>query len=69
MRQMNIMKNQIRFEIPRGTKPAKCRSCGEFIYWITTVSYKKMPVNKDGISHFATCPFADKHRKQRRKKK
>jgi hypothetical protein len=51
-------------EIPAGTEPKACRGCGAQIYWIITPNGKDMPVNADGISHFATCPDAAKFRKQ-----
>lgn len=59
---------------------AQCRSCNAQIVWVQTVNGKSMPVDahtydsKDGLafihdkhtSHFATCPNADKHRKERK---
>lgn len=64
------------FDVPAGTPPASCRSCDEEVYWITTTHGKRMPVdctidgayaptdraNGHGVSHFATCPEADKWR-------
>lgn len=52
-----------RFEIPPQTRPANCSSCRAQIFWIVTKAKKRMPVNGDGTSHFATCPNADLHRK------
>jgi hypothetical protein len=49
------------FDISKGT-PGKCRGCGAEIYWVETKSGKNMPVNRDGTSHFATCPKADEFR-------
>ena len=57
----------------------QCRSCDAPIVWVKTQAGKNMPVDatsfdrEDGlvfnpdkhISHFATCPNADKHRKPR----
>ncbi len=57
---------------------ATCKSCGEYIVWVKTEAGKNMPVDADSfdegddllwdpdkhISHFATCPNADKHRKR-----
>lgn len=55
-----------------------CRSCGAAIVWFKTSSGKKMPVDeattqptdaehqldlKRHVSHFATCPNANQHRK------
>lgn len=53
------------FEIPPGTPIATCRSCRENIRWIVTGNGRRMPVNLDGSSHFATCPDADQHRRRR----
>jgi hypothetical protein len=56
----------------------KCRSCQAGIVWVKTKTGKNMPVDADTwtqgdphlfdpelghISHFATCPNADDHRK------
>jgi hypothetical protein len=56
----------------------RCRSCGAAIIWLPTATGKNMPVNAGTwaqgdttfspgrhISHFATCPNADRHRKAR----
>jgi len=52
------------FAIPEGTEPVPCRSCKALIYFIPRPKdpAKKMPVNADGVSHFATCPEAAKFR-------
>ena len=57
---------------------ARCRSCNAAIIWFTTNNGRKMPVDAatvkpmdvwlnmgHHISHFATCPDRDKHRKER----
>lgn len=59
----------------------QCRSCGAFILWMKTKNGKNIPVDYatvpadqgalvfdpdvGHISHFATCPNADKHRKRK----
>ena len=43
-------------EIPAGTRASKCRDCGAEIFWAETKNGKKMPLDPDGNSHFATCP-------------
>ncbi len=57
--------------------PVACRSCGASILFIRTSGGKKTPVDARPmsgyditghlvtirLSHFATCPFADQHRK------
>lgn len=49
------------FEVPTGTTPsnvAACRSCGAPVLWVTTAAGRKAPYDRDGRSHFATCPQA-----------
>ena len=67
------------FVIPRDTSPAPCKGCGAMVYWIRTRKGKLMPVDtrvdgglepmrdRDGrgLSHFATCPKADRFRNRR----
>jgi len=56
----------------------RCSSCNTRIIWFRTVNGKSMPVDADSVrpeddeldlerhvSHFRTCPNADKHRKAR----
>jgi hypothetical protein len=56
----------------------RCNSCRKQIIWFKTEAGKNMPVDADTveagddeldlerhISHFATCPNADRHRKPR----
>lgn len=51
-----------RFPIPPSAGARQCRSCKAPIYWVLTVSGRRMPVNPDGVSHFSTCPNANEHR-------
>jgi hypothetical protein len=57
----------------------RCRSCRAKIIWFKTPAGKNMPVDADTVepeddeldlsrhvSHFATCPQADQHRKSQR---
>lgn len=46
-----------------------CRSCGATVRWAETKTGKKMPLDADGTSHFATCPDADQWRKDRDSRK
>jgi hypothetical protein len=57
--------NPILFEIPKDTPAALCAGCKATIYWIVTLKGKKMPVNPDGTSHFATCPQAATFRRRK----
>ena len=58
----------------------QCSSCGQNVVWFRTAKGKRMPVDEATtrptdredqldltrhISHFATCPNADKHRRPR----
>ena len=56
------MAKEVKFEIPLDAKSSVCRDCKATIYWIRTVKGLSMPVNPDGVSHFATCPAAGKFR-------
>lgn len=64
--------------IPKATKPGKCKSCPAVVYWaphpstgnIHPVSIAdpdaKAPTDSEagqGISHFADCPGAARHRR------
>jgi Zn-finger protein len=55
----------LRFPIPPSTPKRACKSCLAPIYWIETQAGKRMPVNANGVSHFADCPNAASHRKSR----
>lgn len=39
-----------------------CLSCGARISFQRTAAGKKAPVNRNGTSHFTTCPKADRWR-------
>jgi hypothetical protein len=39
-----------------------CRACPASIIWVITKLGKKAPMNRDGTSHFATCPKAGRFR-------
>lgn len=41
-----------------------CRSCRAEVMWVTTAAGKRMPIDRDGKSHFATCPQADDWRRK-----
>jgi hypothetical protein len=42
-----------------------CSSCGADIVWCYSPKDNRVPMNKDGVSHFATCPNAADHRRNR----
>lgn len=42
----------------------KCKACGETIWWIVMAkSGKRNPIQADAVSHFSSCPEADKFRR------
>jgi hypothetical protein len=43
----------------------RCRGCDALIYWWETVAGKPSPHDRDGTSHFATCPKASQFRTPR----
>ena len=47
------------------SKPAKCKGCGQEIYWCVTPTGQNMPVVVH--SHFVDCPQADEFRKKKAK--
>ncbi len=56
------------WEVPEGYEGkgiGPCRSCGELVHWTLTKAGKRAPLNRDGTSHFATCPQADQWRRSR----
>ena len=55
----------VEFDIPASAIPTECRGCNALIYWIRTEKGKAMPVNPDGVSHFATCPDAKEFRRKK----
>jgi len=55
------------WKYPEGYRPdniARCRSCDKQVLWCITPKGKRMPVDRDGVSHFATCPAADQWRRK-----
>lgn len=42
----------------------RCRSCRAEVMWVTTAAGKRMPIDRDGTSHFATCPDAKDWRRK-----
>lgn len=54
--------------VPAGWTPrdvARCRSCNAEVLWCVTPHARLAPVDRDGVSHFATCPQASTWRKPR----
>lgn len=61
-----------RFEgwtIPPGYLPqtlGRCRAdtCRQIVLWTRTPAGRVMPLDRDGVSHFATCPEARRFRRR-----
>jgi hypothetical protein len=56
--------------VPEGYTPitiTSCRGCGASILWAKTpIAGRWSPHDRDGTSHFATCPKADLFRGRQR---
>lgn len=46
------------YPVPHDAPVKRCQSCGGPIVWTLTDTGAKMPLNPDGVSHYATCPQA-----------
>ena len=46
---------------------AKCKGCGQQIWWVTTRHGKKMPVSESFLCHFEDCQSADQFRSKPRR--
>jgi hypothetical protein len=44
----------------------ECRGCGAPIAWARTPTGRQAPLEREGINHFASCPEADRFRRERR---
>lgn len=42
---------------------SECNGCKSVIVWVATKFGKKMPLNPDGVQHWATCPQAREFKK------
>ena len=42
---------------------AQCRGCRATIFWVEHRNGKRVPYDPNGLSHFASCPHADRFRK------
>jgi hypothetical protein len=45
--------------------PGQCKSCQAPLWWITTKAGKAMPLNSDGVVHWATCPQSREWKKEK----
>lgn len=51
-----------KFTIPTGTQPRFCKGCRAVIYWLETGNGKRLPIDADGTTHWASCPAANQFR-------
>lgn len=57
---------KVTFEIPEGTRPSRCSSCGAQIFFVKHGGTgRSMPLNPSGTSHFATCSTPERFRRPR----
>ncbi len=71
-----------RFKVPQYARRGACSSCGRPVAFVRTAADREMPVDLEtlrdepadlfgrtvqtAVSHFATCPRADEHRRAER---
>jgi hypothetical protein len=60
---VNVEREPKRYSL-EGADKGRCRGCGVLIWWVMTEHGRKMPVNQDGTTHYATCPNADEFRRK-----
>jgi len=46
---------RFQYEMPKDAPPAKCKKCGETMYWIQTRQGKNKPMDADGFDHRDSC--------------
>jgi hypothetical protein len=54
----------VRVEGSTPTTFGRCRSCGAEMLWVVTRNGRHAPYDRDGKSHFASCPEAKAWRKR-----
>lgn len=57
-----LLQNQQRF-LKAVADEGKCKGCGSTIYWFKTKAGKAAPYDADLVSHFATCPAAQRFKR------
>lgn len=43
---------------------AKCKGCGDEIWWVKSKNGRPMPISHDFVCHFTDCSGADKFRRK-----
>ena len=46
---------RFQYEMPEDAPQAKCKKCGETMYWIQTRQGKNKPMDADGFDHRDSC--------------
>lgn len=54
--------NNIKLLLSAAGDRARCRGCGQEIFWLTHRNGKKAPYDPDGANHFSSCKRADDFR-------
>jgi hypothetical protein len=44
-------------------QPARCSKCSSEIFFLRHVNGKAAPYDRNGVSHFSTCPHAEEFRR------
>lgn len=58
------MAKKVVYDIPSGTRAARCRDCDAVIYWVKTPHGRNMPVDPDGQPHWGSCSKADQFKRK-----
>ena len=51
---------ELKYDIPEGKDPVRCRGCQALVWWVKTKRDKNMLVEKDGVPHWGRCPKSDR---------
>jgi len=54
----------MKYTIPKGTVPSRCKACKKMIFYVRTKQGKWMPLNPDGEPHWASCPKAKEFKRE-----
>jgi len=55
---------KFQYEMPEDAPKAKCKKCGETMFWIKTRQGKNKPMDADGFDHRDSCSEATKTEEQ-----
>ena len=64
VREINQREQRIEYLTRAVAWARACKDCDQLVAWIKTDAGKAMLINRDGVSHFATCPGAQRRRRR-----